>query len=226
MVFIAVFVMFSVWHDAFALFPTYAAYQAYEKGDYALARQKFGALVADNPHDWQALFNLGTISLQEKKFEDAIRHFEKSLHEYPDNPEAQSRLKIAQEQLQQQQQQQKEQQNQQDQNNQQKEQQGDGSNDQSDASQRDASQPDSPSQQDAQKNAQAGGQDNGEPSDNLKQLDEQYQQKAEVSLKRFDEQQKKMLGMVDDIDRIAQQHMLQQVQMMQGGKRHGPVQNW
>lgn len=99
------------------LFASYHAHAAYASGDRSHARALFTRIAVDDPHDWRALYNLGTIALQDKAYADAIMHFDKVLELAPDNDSARERRAQAQALLDQQKEQEKQQQNSSEQDN-------------------------------------------------------------------------------------------------------------
>lgn len=77
------------------LFTTYQAYQTYEQGNVQKAVELFGSCVAQNPHDWYSLYNLGTIALNQEHYTEAIKHFEKALELQPEHDSTRERLAYA-----------------------------------------------------------------------------------------------------------------------------------
>lgn len=81
--------------DAFWFAKTWSAYQAYQAGDVEQAKQLFVDAVITDQQDWRALFNLGTIALNQEQYDDAVCHFEKTIVLNPDHEESRRRLEIA-----------------------------------------------------------------------------------------------------------------------------------
>jgi tetratricopeptide (TPR) repeat protein len=80
---------------SYGYFATYQAQQAYARNDVQKARECLGAAVACDTNNWRALFNLGTIALNECEYVDAIKHFDKVLEINPHLQEARDRRDAA-----------------------------------------------------------------------------------------------------------------------------------
>lgn len=81
--------------DTYTFFDTWSAYKSYEAGDTEQAQEKFATVIINNPQEWRALYNLGTIALNEQLYDDAVCHFEKTVAINPDHAQARERLEIA-----------------------------------------------------------------------------------------------------------------------------------
>lgn len=90
--FILIFFIFIPVH---AIFDAYRAQQLHHAGAVDEAKKVYAQQVVADFHDWRALYNLGTIALNQKQYADAVADFEKVVTLQPDNQEARRRLEIA-----------------------------------------------------------------------------------------------------------------------------------
>ena len=88
---LVIIIVMGIHFPASSYFNLYRACQAYERNDVNGARELFGATAACDTKNWKALFNLGTIALNEQEYEDAIKYFDKVLEIRPDCKEANRR---------------------------------------------------------------------------------------------------------------------------------------
>ena len=65
---------------------------AYQSGQYDLARERFGQLINDDRWSFAALYNLGNVALRQKKMGEALAYYRRAIQKKPFDPDARSNI--------------------------------------------------------------------------------------------------------------------------------------